>query len=64
MNGQMKNYNKYYSYVKTMPDPIMPSELPKRKLNLPLIAKYAKEHGICFANMTEEEKEMILAKIG
>lgn len=46
-----------------MPDPIMPSELPKRKLNLSLIAKYAKENDICFADITKEEKEAILKKI-
>lgn len=46
-----------------MPDPIMPSELPKRKLHISLIAKYAKENDICFADMTEEEKEAILKKI-
>lgn len=46
-----------------MLDPIMPSELSKRKLNLSLIAKYAKENDICFADMTEEEKEALLKKI-
>lgn len=41
----------------------MPSELPKRKLNFSLIAKYAKKNDICFADMTEEEREAILKKI-
>lgn len=63
MNGQRMNYSKYYSYIKNMPDPIMLSELPKRKLHISLIAKYAKENDICFADMTEEEKEAILKKI-
>ena len=59
MNGQRMNYSKYYSYIKNMPDPIMPSELPKRKLNLSLIAKYVKENDICFADMTEEERDQL-----
>lgn len=44
-------------------EPIMPSQLPKRKLNLSAIAQYAKDHGICFADMSEEEKEAILRKV-
>lgn len=60
MNGQMMNYKKYFEYLNTMPEPIMPSGLPKRKLNLSAIAKYAKEHKICFADMSEEEKNQIL----
>ena len=63
MNGQTMNYKKYFEYLKTMPEPIMPSQLPKRKMNLPLIAKYAKEHNICFADMSEDEKEDIISKI-
>lgn len=63
MNGQMMNYSRYYDYIKTMPEPIMPSELPKRKLNLSVIAKYARENDICFSKMSEEEKEKILKKI-
>lgn len=63
MNGQTMNYSNYFNYVKTMEDPIMPSQLPKRKLNLSAIARYAKQHKICFADMSEEEKETILNKI-
>lgn len=39
------------------------SELPKRKMNLSVIAKYERENDICFSDMTEEEKEEILEKI-
>jgi hypothetical protein len=60
MSGQMMNYKRYYEYVKTMPDPIMPSQLPKVKVNLRAVAKYAKKNNICFANMTESEKTELL----
>ena len=63
MNGQMMNFSRYWEYLKTMEPPMRSSELPKRKMNLSVIAKYAREHGICFSDMTEEEKEEILAKI-
>lgn len=63
MNGLRMNYKKYFEYLSTMPEPIMPSQLPKRKLNLRLIAQYAKEHNICFADLPEEEKEQILSEI-
>ena len=60
MNGQTMNYKKYFEYLTTMSEPIMPSGLPKVKLDMKAIAKYAKEHKICFADMTEEEKNDIL----
>ena len=31
MSGLTKNYKAYNEYLKTMPEPIMPSQLPKRK---------------------------------
>jgi hypothetical protein len=56
MSGQTMNYKKYYDYLKTMPEPIMPSQLPKIKINFSTISKFAKEHNICFANLSESEK--------
>ena len=63
MNGQMMNFSRYWEYLKTMEPPMRSSELPKKKMNLSVIAKYARENGICFSDMTEDEKEEILAKI-
>ena len=57
MNGQMMNYKRYNQYIKTMPSPIMPSDLPKRKINLSAIAKYAKDNNICIASLSDTEKE-------
>ena len=33
MNGQTMNFDNYYKYLSTMEAPIMPSALPKRKIN-------------------------------
>jgi hypothetical protein len=63
MNGQRMNYKKYQEHLKTMPEPVMPSELPKTKLNLRSVAKYIQEHNLSVATMTEREKEVLLKKI-
>lgn len=31
MSGLTKNYKIYNEYLKTMPEPVMPSQLPKKK---------------------------------
>ena len=63
MNKQIMNFSVYREYLKTMEPPMRSSELPRRKMNLSVIAKYAKEHSICFSDMTEAEKDAILKKI-
>lgn len=40
----------------------MPSELPKRKIDLKAIAAYAKENNVCIADLTDEEKEALIKK--
>ena len=47
MNGLMRkfDYERYFEQIKTMPEPIMTSELPKVKLNLKGIREYAKSKG-------------------
>ena len=64
MSGLTKNYKAYNDYLRTMPEPIMPSQLPKRKINFSAIAKYAKEHNICVAKLSPEEKELLVRKVG
>lgn len=64
MNGQTMSYDKYNEYIKTMPAPVMPSQLPKLKINFSAIAQYAKEHGICIASLTQQEKAEIIKTIG
>lgn len=64
MSGLTKNYKAYNEYLKVMPEPLMPSQLPKRKINLLAISKYAKENHICVARLSAEEKEQLIQKIG
>lgn len=64
MNGLMRkfDYERYFEQIKTMPEPIMMSELPKVKLDLRGIREYAKNKGIEIANLTEEEKQLFMTK--
>jgi hypothetical protein len=57
------NYKKYYDYLKTMPEPVMPSQLPKIKINLSAVSKFAKENNVCFADFSESEKVDFINKI-
>lgn len=64
MNGLMRkfNYEKYNEQLKSMPEPIMMSELPKVKLDLKGIREYARKKGISIASLTDEEKQLFIAK--
>lgn len=64
MNGLMRkfNYERYFEQIKTMPEPIMVSELPKVKLNLKGIREYAKNKGVAIASLTEEEKQRFITR--
>lgn len=63
MSGQTMNYKKYYNHLKKMPEPVMPSELPKKKFDLRKAAQYIKEHNLSVTTMTESEKEVLLKKV-
>ena len=64
MNGLMRkfDYERYFEQIKTMPEPIMISELPKVRLDLKGIREYAKDKGIEIASLTEEEKQIYIIK--
>ena len=62
MSGQTMNYKKYKNHLKTMPEPVKLSGLPKKKFDLREVAKYIKEHNISVATMSEREKEILLQK--
>ena len=64
MNGLMRkfNYEKYNEQLKSMPEPIMMSELPKVKLDLKGIREYARKKGISIASLTDEEKQLFITK--
>lgn len=64
MNGLMRkfDYERYFEQIKTMPEPIMISELPKVKLDLKGIREYAKDKRIDIASLTEEERQIYIIK--
>ena len=64
MNGLMRkfNYEKYNEQMKSMPEPIMMSELPKVKLNLRGIREYARKKGVSIASLSDEEKQLFISK--
>lgn len=59
MSTKKYNYSKYLEQLKNMSGPIMPSELPHIKIDFKAISKYAKENGICIAELSEEEKRKL-----
>lgn len=56
------DYQKYFEQIRTMPEPIMVSELPKVKLNLKGIREYAESKGVAIANVTEKEKRLFIKR--
>lgn len=62
MNGQMMSYSRYYESLKSMPEPIMPSQLPKVKMDINEIVQYARSKGKKVAEMTEEELEKFITR--
>lgn len=57
MNGQMKRYRESLSRT---PGPIMPSQLPKVKLDMRGMVKYAKEKGVEPIKLSDKEKEKFM----
>lgn len=60
MNGQMLSSKRYEMSLKHMAEPILPSQLPKIKMNLAGLSRYAKEKGISLYDLTEDEKEKFI----
>ena len=57
MNGQMLSSNKRYEEsLNRMSAPIFASQLPKVKMNLAGLSRYAKDKGVSVRDLTEEEK--------
>ena len=57
MNGQMK---KYKESLGRTPGFIMPGQIPKVKLDMRGLVKYAKEKGVAPIDLTQEEKERFM----
>lgn len=60
MNGQMMSDNKYYKAVKNMDAPIMPSQLPRIKIDSKGLVKYARDNGKKAIDLTESERKMFI----
>lgn len=57
MNGQMLNSNKRYEEsLNRMSTPVYASQLPKVKMNLAGLSRYARDKGVSVRDLTEEEK--------
>lgn len=60
MSGQRIAYEKYMKQLETMSEPIMPSELPKIKLDLRKTARYLKDNNINPEMLSASEKNAII----
>ena len=57
MNGPMQNSSlRYQESLSKMSSPVFSSRLPKVKMNLKGLSRYAKEKGMMVKDLTEEEK--------
>ena len=59
----MNKYNNTIIYEKVS-ELVMPSQLPKKRINFSAISKYAKEHNICVAELSKEEKDWLVENVG
>jgi hypothetical protein len=48
--------------LKDMMGPVLPSQLPKIKMDLAGLSRYAKEKGISLSQLTEEEKRRFIPR--
>lgn len=60
MSGQTMNFDDYFKYLATMETPLLPSSLPKRKINFSVLVRYAKEHNINIGSLSPNEKEALI----
>ncbi|NLG03197.1 MAG: hypothetical protein GX567_05150 [Clostridia bacterium] len=56
----MLSSKKYEMSLERMMEPILPSQLPKIKMDLAGLSRYAKEKGISLSELTDEEKGRFL----
>lgn len=53
MSGLMKSYKESFNLIA---EPILPSQLPKIKIDLPGLVRYIKENNTTYEMLTEKEK--------
>ncbi len=59
MSGRMKSYKEYLSSLEAMKEPIV----PKAKLDMRGILKFAQDKGIPVSKLTQKEKEKFIEYI-
>lgn len=60
MDAQMLSSKRYKESLGRMPQPILPSQLPKIKMDLAGLSRYAKAKGVSLYVLTEQEKSMFI----
>lgn len=60
MSGQMLNYRRYQESLSKMSQPIMPSQLPKIKMDLAGMSNYAKKKGVSLHELSAQEKKRFM----
>ena len=60
MNGQMPSFKRYEKSLEKMMQPIMPSQLPKVKMDLAGLSRYAKKKGGSLFELSEDERKRFL----
>lgn len=60
MNGQMPSFKRYEKSLEKMMQPIMPSQLPKVKMDLAGLSRYAKKKGVSLFELSEDERKRFL----
>ena len=63
MNGQMPSFKRYEKSLEKMMQPIMPSQLPKVKMDLAGLSRYAKKKGVSLFELSEDERKRFLQRI-
>lgn len=61
ISGQMINYDKYNSVLQSMPAPILASQLPDVKIDLPGLISYAHGKGVKVSDLSDEEKNKFIS---
>lgn len=60
MNGRTMNYNRYYQAMESMREPIMPSQLPKFKMDINGMVAYARSQGKKVVELSEIERKKFI----
>lgn len=60
MSGVTMNFENYYQAIKSMPKPVMPSELPKVFIDINGLIRYAQENNTSPDKMSDAEKSLFI----